>query len=149
MVITAKTSCPSLSCEYKCQASLTGGSCYCADGRTIAPDNRTCVDKNECTEWGFCEQLCTNTDGGYICSCANGYSLMDRTKCVAPNASEMLLYFAHDKAVYRMNSRGEEARIVANTTGASGLDFHYQRNLLFWSDTKTRKVYIQPIHPIY
>lgn len=139
MIFTAKSSCPSLGCEYKCQASLTGGSCYCAEGRKLAPDNKTCVDFDECAEWGFCDQLCINTEGSYMCSCARGYILQDK-KCLALNSTLLMLYFAHDKAIYSMNQRGEDYHIIANTTGASGLDFHYGKNLLFWSDVKTRKV---------
>lgn len=140
-MLLAKLSCPSLGCEYKCQASLTGGSCYCPDGRKLSNDNRTCVDRDECSEWGFCDQLCTNTDGGYTCSCASGYILKDRSKCVlADNSNDLTLYFAHEKAIYMMNPNGENVNIVANTTGGSGLDFHFERNLLFWSDYKTRKV---------
>lgn len=139
-LFAATASCPTLGCEYKCQASLTGGACSCPNGRMISADNRTCIDKNECNEWGFCDQICTNTEGSYVCSCANGYTLRDNSKCVAGNASEMLIYFAYDKNVYKMNPRGEEVKIVANTTGASGLDFHYEKNVLFWSDIKTRKV---------
>lgn len=106
----------------------------------ISPDNRTCVDRNECDEWGFCDQICKNTEGSYICSCAKGYTLKDNSKCMAANASEMLIYFAYDKNIYQMNSRGDDVRIIANSTGGSGLDFHYGKNLLFWSDIKTRKV---------
>lgn len=137
---TAKSSCPSLGCEYKCQASLTGGSCYCPDGRKLASDNRTCVDKDECVEWGYCDQLCTNTDGGYMCYCAQGYLLQDKSKCIAPNANSLTLLFAHDTSIHRMNSRGGDIKIIANSTTASGLDFHNKKNLLFWSDTKTKKV---------
>lgn len=137
---TAKLSCPSLGCEYKCQASLTGGSCYCPDGRKLASDNRTCVDRDECMEWGFCDQICTNTEGSYKCSCAPGYTLKEKNRCNALNASSLMLYFVHDKAIYRMTPTGAEAQVIANTTGASGLDFHYNKNLLFWSDTKTKRV---------
>lgn len=138
---SAKLSCPTLGCDYKCQASLTGGSCYCPDGRKLAPDNRTCIDRDECSEWGFCDQLCTNTDGSFKCSCAPGYVLQSsKIRCAAVNASELELVFAHDKAVYRMNARGEDVQVIANSTGASGVDFHYQKNLFFWSDAKTKRV---------
>lgn len=143
MSFVATASCPTLGCEYKCQASLTGGACSCPNGRVISSDNRTCIDRNECEEWGFCDQLCTNTPGSYMCACAPGYLLSgNKARCVAPNAADMRIYFAYDKNVYRMNPRGEDSHIVANTTGASGLDFHYEKNLLFWSDIKTRKVII-------
>lgn len=51
-----------------------------------------------------------------------------------------MLYFVHDKAIFRMSPTGHDVQVVANTTGASGLDFHYNKNMLFWSDTKTKRV---------
>lgn len=99
------------------------------------------MDRDECAEWGFCDQLCANADGGYACSCAPGYLLAGKNRCFAQNGSSPLeLIFAHEKAVYRMNARGTDVRIIANSTGASGLDFHYQRNMLYWSDAKTKRV---------
>lgn len=59
----ATASCPALECEYKCVASPAGGACACAAGLTLAADNRTCVDRDECKEWGYCHQLCINTPG--------------------------------------------------------------------------------------
>lgn len=52
----------------------------------------------------------------------------------------MRLIFAHHSAIYKVNAEGSLLELVTNTTAASGLDFHYQKNLLFWSDTVTRKV---------
>ena len=41
------------------------------------------TDINECLDGnGGCEHNCTNTDGSYLCSCRNGYDLVDFTKCV-------------------------------------------------------------------
>ena len=37
--------CDRLSCSYKCQASLTGGMCYCPEGRVLANDSTACVGK--------------------------------------------------------------------------------------------------------
>lgn len=147
-IFTAHHSCPSLGCEYKCQASLTGGACYCPDGRKLAPDNKTCVDRNECNEWGFCDQYCSNTDGSYSCACAVGYAKQDKNRCAATNPNDMMLFFAHDKSVYRMNSRGEDVKVIANTTGASGLDYHFGQNLIFWSDIKTKKIHVQQMNAL-
>ncbi|GIY65584.1 low-density lipoprotein receptor-related protein 2 [Caerostris extrusa] len=121
--------CMSLRCEYDCRASLEGGECYCG------------LDLNECLEWGFCEQLCFNTLGSYICSCVADYTLVPPKHCRARNSSAMRLIFAHHSAIYKVNSEGSLLELVTNTTAASGLDFHYQKNLLFWSDTVTRKIY--------
>ena len=41
-------------------------------------------DINECvTDSGGCQQICTNTNGSFECSCNQGYSLSsDRTTCI-------------------------------------------------------------------
>ncbi|XP_044735048.1 low-density lipoprotein receptor-related protein 2-like [Chrysoperla carnea] len=135
---------PSLNCEYKCERSLTGGTCFCPDGHILNVDNRTCIDRNECIDWGTCDQLCTNSDGSFSCSCVHGYQLIDDKHCMAYNSSQLLLYFAYKYlGVYQMTQNGDNITMVANSTSASGLDFHYNRNLLFWSDTKTGKVHSQ------
>lgn len=35
---------------------------------------------------------------------------------------------------------GKEPEVVVNATAASGLDYHFKKDLLYWSDTETRKV---------
>lgn len=142
----ATTACASLNCEHKCGPSLTGGACYCPAGRSLANDDRSCTDLDECSEWGHCDQLCANTDGSFTCSCAAGYTLIDKSRCAAQNTAGLELIFAHDNAVIRMSSHGQDARNIINATGASGLAYHKERNLLFWSDTKTRKVQSLPLN---
>lgn len=140
------SSCPALSCEYKCGPSLTGGQCTCPTGKMLSNDNKTCSDLDECMEWGYCDQLCTNSDGSYTCHCAPGYTLVDKSHCVVPDPASLELIFAYDRAVMRMQHHGLNAHPIANATGASGLAFHYERNLLFWSDIKTRKVQSLPLN---
>lgn len=119
--------------------------CYCPPGQALASDNRTCIDLDECAEWGHCDQLCTNTEGSYTCSCAAGYTLSGHSKCLASNSESLELIFAHDRAIVRLSTHQDNARSIANATGASGVAFHYARNLLFWSDIKTRKVQSQSL----
>lgn len=61
--LAATASCPALECEYKCVASPSGGACACAAGLALAADNRSCTDRDECKDWGYCHQLCVNTPG--------------------------------------------------------------------------------------
>ena len=35
--------------------------------------------------------------------------------------------------------------MVSNSTSAGGLDYHYRRGMLFWSDLETRKIYSAPL----
>ncbi|GBP08672.1 Low-density lipoprotein receptor-related protein 2 [Eumeta japonica] len=140
--------CPALACQYKCAPSLTGGVCTCAAGLVLSSDNRTCVDRDECHDWGLCHQLCVNTPGSYSCACAYGYTLMDGGQCVAGDRANPVLLLAHERAVLRMNLNGMTPRIIANATSAAGLDYHFRQDLLFWSDLKTRKVYITQLSPV-
>jgi fibulin 1/2 len=79
-------------CEQKCTNTVGGFECSCHDGyeplrsRSYSPGEFTCIDINECekdvnlrnedpSRPKLCEGTCTNTDGGYECSCPNGYFL--------------------------------------------------------------------------
>ncbi|CAH0730104.1 unnamed protein product, partial [Brenthis ino] len=137
-------SCPALECEYKCVASPAGGACACGAGLALAPDNRTCVDRDECREWGPCSQLCINTPGSYSCACAPGYVAGEGGRCGA-RAEGAWLALAHERGVLRLELGGRSAATLANASAAAGLDYHYRRNRLFWSDSKTRKIHSQPL----
>ena len=104
------------------------------------------VDRDECSEWGFCEQLCENTDGSYVCSCAPGFELQGKNACRSLKTNSPLeLLLAQERAIWRMEASGQDRKLIANTTGASGVDFLYSQNLLFWSDIKTRKIHSQSL----
>lgn len=161
-IMLASKLCTTLSCQHGCKASLDGGACFCKEGMTINPkDQRTCIDLDECKEWGYCDQFCTNTAGSFKCSCAPGYSLLLPRHCKANNSkcvifyphmnimvmilsnrsgTEMKLIFGHHSAIYKTDSQGTSLETITNTTAVSGIDFHYGKNLLFWSDVETRKV---------
>ena len=46
-------------------------------GYRLAPDGRTCVDIDECLEYGdsICIGDCLNEPGSYRCTCPQGYTL--------------------------------------------------------------------------
>jgi low density lipoprotein-related protein 2 len=135
--------CASLGCEFSCRPSLEGGACSCPIGKKVGNDSRSCIDRNECEEWEVqsCDQKCENTDGSYQCTCVEGYELHDRTHCEAKKSlTKMRLYFTHTDMIYSMDL--DKNRVdIANATEASGLDFHFKRKLLFFTDTNKRKVY--------
>ncbi|XP_037092504.1 low-density lipoprotein receptor-related protein 2-like [Pollicipes pollicipes] len=133
--------CESLQCEYNCRPSMDGGMCLCPEGKALAGDGRLCDDINECKGWGVCDQFCTNTEGSFRCLCEVGYQL-NGTTCRAENSEALRLYYAHEKKIVRLDPRHPaDAEVVVNTTAASGIDYHYQRDMLFWSDVDTQKVY--------
>ena len=53
----------------------------------------------------------------------------------------MKIFFTHTDTIYSMDNHGNNMKAIANATAASGLDFHYKRKLLFFTDTEKRKVY--------
>ncbi|CAL4166564.1 unnamed protein product, partial [Meganyctiphanes norvegica] len=95
--------CPSLGCEYACRASLDGGECYCPPGKQVSNDTRTCIDKDECLEWGYCDQGCKNSDGFYNCTCKDGFTLaLDNKRCkVTLREEQMTLFFTHHTKVMK------------------------------------------------
>lgn len=134
--------CRTLSCEHGCRASLEGGDCFCPPGMTInTKDKRSCMDLNECSEWGYCDQLCTNSPGSYQCLCVRGYTLDPPRHCKADNSSAMRLLFTRHNAIYSVSSDGADLSILANASSASGLDYHHDRKLLFWTDTETKQIH--------
>lgn len=49
-------------------------------------------DFDECSVYGTCSQSCTNTDGGYTCSCVEGYLPQpDNRSCKAKNGMYLQL----------------------------------------------------------
>ncbi|KAM0968487.1 hypothetical protein ACFX2A_017136 [Malus domestica] len=69
--------------NYACHGDKTcidvkngrGYRCKCQDGYRGNPYLEGCHDINECEDANLnnCEQKCTNTEGGYACSCRKGY----------------------------------------------------------------------------
>ena len=55
------------------------------------------TDLDECAEDGYCDQNCRNYDGGYSCSCFDGYtqSTNDPHRCVAINGMFLLSVFKY------------------------------------------------------
>ncbi|CAG4963235.1 unnamed protein product [Colias eurytheme] len=141
-------SCPALECEQLCVASPLGGACACGAGLALAADNRACRDRDECAEWGPCHQLCVNTPGSYKCACAPGYTLLGNSSCKA-SAEPPTLVLAHDKGLLKLDLDKRSPTILANASSAAGLDYHYRRNMLFWSDLKTRKVRLFCCYTLY
>ena len=63
-----------------------GYQCLCNTGYTVNPaqnNGSACTDIDECANGnGGCAQTCTNTDGGFACSCNAGYILnADNQSC--------------------------------------------------------------------
>jgi len=89
---------------------VQGGSCACLEG--FEEKNGTCTDVNECTEWGFCDQNCENSEGSFKCSCVKGYNPVKRRKktvCEPDETSDIL--FAHQDTIFRVSGIGTGIKV--------------------------------------
>lgn len=82
------------------------------------------------------------TPSAYRCSCAPGYTQGAGGSCSAGTGASLLL--AHAGAVLRMDVHGRAPHRLANAS-AAGLDYHYRKNTLYWSDLTTNKIHAQPL----
>ena len=83
-------------CSQLCENTEGSYTCQCHSGYRLSADERTCegmclettlnmynmhlscTDINECSEASSsCSQVCTNTEGGFVCDCYPGYMLSD------------------------------------------------------------------------
>ena len=72
--------------------SPSGTVCSCYKGFSLASDNKTCDDINECEEPGSCSQQCFNSKGSYTCRCVEGYKLeYDEKHCKAAGKRELFI----------------------------------------------------------
>ncbi|XP_028331825.1 low-density lipoprotein receptor-related protein 2 [Gouania willdenowi] len=137
--------CSALSCEYLCHPSPQGGACYCPDGFIVANDSRSCVDYNDCQIWGICDQLCEDRTGTHHCSCADGYFMEQGHVCRANvSAGVPQLIFTNGGDVMMADIHGRFVRTLVPSQGrgfAVGVAYHHLSDIIFWSDTYTKKVY--------
>uniref|UniRef100_A0A3Q3BE47 Low-density lipoprotein receptor-related protein 2-like n=1 Tax=Kryptolebias marmoratus TaxID=37003 RepID=A0A3Q3BE47_KRYMA len=140
---TCLNQCSALSCEFHCHPSPQGGACYCPDGFIVANDSRSCV-YNDCDIWGICDQLCEDRPGTHHCSCADGYFLEQGHICKANVSGLPQLIFTNGGDVMMADIHGRFVRTLVPTQGrgyAIGVAYNFRSNLVFWSDTYTKKVY--------
>lgn len=83
--------CEELKCDHACYVYAGSYLCACDYGFTLAKDNRSCMDFDECSDKKQCpedNERCVNTQGSFQCVCMDGYQLrdglcMDVNECVS------------------------------------------------------------------
>ncbi|XP_041974246.1 low-density lipoprotein receptor-related protein 1 [Aricia agestis] len=125
-------------CAHNCTDLPVGRACWCRPGWRRDPrDRRACTDVDECAEDHPCDHHCRNTIGSYVCSCAEGYRLMeDGSSCAVISSVKPSLIFTNRYYIRRTSLRGRGATslLVHNLTNAVALDMHWASGCLFWSD---------------
>merc|ERR1719318_615496 len=133
-----KPDCSSLTCSHKCILTPAGPSCYCQPGYTLGPDKTSCVDVDECQEFGSCSQGCQNTVGSFACSCVEGYVLQNNS-CLAVRG-EPLLFFSTKSKVRGLKVKSMEYFPVAtNLPYVIGVGFDSTGGRVYWTDVEAGK----------
>lgn len=134
-------------CAHRCLDTPAGYRCECRPGFSLAADNRTCRDIDECQVEGTCSQICINDKGGFKCECLPGYARDPRnhTRCKAIEGHASLL-FARRRDIRKISlDHHEMTSIVNETNSATALDFVFRTGMIFWSDVADKKIYKAPI----
>ena len=115
-----------------------GPTCYCQPGYQVAADKSSCVDRNECDQFGSCSQACENTVGNFSCSCMEGYT-MHNSSCVATKG-EPVLFFSTKSEVRGLKVRSMEYFPVAtNLPYVIGVGFDSVNGRVYWTDVEAGK----------
>lgn len=130
-------------CAVKCQQQPSGiGACICNDGFKVS-ENGSCHDIDECKlQPSVCDQLCTNTEGGYKCACVDGYTLEKGRECRlnADRPSELLIVDV--KVIKRYNVKtGVNAPLVTNLSRGIAIDFDARQGRIFYTDVTRNLIY--------
>ncbi|XP_065196274.1 low-density lipoprotein receptor-related protein 4-like [Sycon ciliatum] len=121
-------------CAHECINTLGSYYCLCQKGFVLTEDHRGCVDVNECEILGSCSQMCHNTIGSYTCSCADGYLQYANRRCRATGPPGSLI-FSNREDIRQLTLDGSKyTTIIPSQKNAIAVDYHYQRDLLFWTD---------------
>ena len=84
----------------------------CGEGKPCIPNDRVCDYMNDCGDWedepqegchadecqednGGCDHVCSDTPGGYFCSCKEGYQLSGNSSCVGQYHDTPHVYLIH------------------------------------------------------
>uniref|UniRef100_V9KWX4 EGF-containing fibulin-like extracellular matrix protein 2-like protein n=1 Tax=Callorhinchus milii TaxID=7868 RepID=V9KWX4_CALMI len=87
-------------CQHHCVNSPGTFTCQCEPGFMLGPDNRSCVDVNECEMGAPCQQKCFNTFGSFLCRCDQGYELSaDGQRCQDIDECSYSNYLCHYQCV--------------------------------------------------
>lgn len=137
--------------EARCVRTEKAAYCACRSGFHTVPGQPGCQDINECLRFGTCSQLCNNTKGGHLCSCARNFMKTHNT-CKAEGSEYQVLYIADDNEIrslfpghphsaYEQTFQGDESvRIDA-------MDVHVKAGRVYWTNWHTGTISYRSLPP--
>ncbi|XP_070174362.1 fibrillin-1-like [Littorina saxatilis] len=116
--------CSNSGCSQGCKAvegpttSSMVASCFCRSGYDLDPTNKkTCTDHDECKD-NLCSHKCSNSQGGFTCSCYNGFQLNSDQRTCSPCPS--LQYGPECAHTCLCNGRGLDCHSVTGCVCKEG-----------------------------
>ncbi|XP_008940219.1 PREDICTED: low-density lipoprotein receptor-related protein 1-like, partial [Merops nubicus] len=130
--------------EAQCIQSQSTTYCTCRRGFQKLPDKNSCQDINECLRFGTCSQLCNNTKGSHVCSCAKNFMKTDNM-CKAEGSEHQILYIADDNKIRSMypfnpNSAYEPAFQGDENVRIDAMDIYVKGNKIYWTNWHTGRI---------
>ncbi|XP_032916716.1 low-density lipoprotein receptor-related protein 2-like isoform X3 [Catharus ustulatus] len=139
------------SCTHLCYPSPQGPRCWCGPGYRLAEDGLSCMDIDECMEWGkgACSQRCLNAPGSYSCGCLPGYMLEPNGHVCKLTGPEPKLLVAVQSEVLSYGLRsGHEELVLATDKDrvVFSLDYDLVERKVFWMDLATESIRWQDLN---
>uniref|UniRef100_A0A8D2LBK3 Prolow-density lipoprotein receptor-related protein 1 n=1 Tax=Varanus komodoensis TaxID=61221 RepID=A0A8D2LBK3_VARKO len=129
--------------EAKCIQTPSSVYCTCRSGFQKVADKNSCEDINECLNFGVCSQLCNNTKGSYMCTCAKNF--MKTSVGCLPGSEYQILYIADDNKIRSMylfnpNSAYEPAFQGDENVRIAAMDVYVKGNKIYWTNWHTGRI---------
>ncbi|XP_043939564.1 prolow-density lipoprotein receptor-related protein 1 [Protopterus annectens] len=136
--------------ETNCVSTAKSVYCTCKNGFQQVPGQSYCDDINECMKFGVCSQLCNNTKGSHVCSCAKNFVKVHHT-CKAEGSDQQILYIADDNEIrsiypFNPNSAYELALNGDDSVRIDAMDVYIKINKIFWTNWHTGRISYQELH---
>lgn len=103
----------------------------------------SCTDIDEClfASDPVCSQKCINTVGSFRCQCTEGYILRPDLRSCKALGGAVKLIMANRADIRQVSlSNNKYTSILKGLHNAIALDYHYKKNLIFWSDVSTDEI---------
>ncbi|KAK4005331.1 hypothetical protein OUZ56_007048 [Daphnia magna] len=122
-------------CPNECHKTPRGPICSCPQGFQL--NGTTCVDIDECSiDPPLCSQKCSNSRGGFECSCVAGYTpgARDKKSCIA-NGPEPMLVITTDRDIRYISIPSKEYGLVqSGISQAHGVTGDYEDGFIYWNE---------------
>jgi sugar lactone lactonase YvrE len=130
-------------CSDTCVDTPSSYVCTCPTNFKLSNDSLSCEDIDECADENKCNQNCVNLYGDYECTCFSGYKWDSKRKACVVDKTKPQIILTNEDSLRRVYTDYTSYRYVSkarNLKNASAVDYHYERDEVYWSDTKEKTI---------